>query len=597
MKSETKAKLIARIKSLQGLTDDERADLLELLRTNKTYGLVWENHKEDVEERLRDELPVLIEDVSKRIAPPNSLIDSELQEAPNHILIEGDNLEALTALAYTHAGKIDVIYIDPPYNTGNKDFVYNDSYVDNEDTYRHSKWLSFMAKRLRIAKKLLSDRGVIFISIDDNEQANLKLLCDEIFGLLNFVSVAARRRRKSQANLSKSISPIHEYVLIYLKNSGHELNKIAAQIDLSDYQNPDNDPRGPYKTMPCTNRGGSRYSVITPTGRVIEDEWRFKIETYRQLEQDNRLVFPRGGAGKPRYKLFLSDKKDSGVVANTWWDELESNQDGAIQLKNILGDCFNNPKPVGLITFILKLGSNSCSTILDFFAGSGTTMHAVMALNAEDGGHRKCILVTNNENGICENVTYERNKRVINGYTKPNGEAVEGLHANKLRYYRTAFVGRSRSPRNLRKLVRLATDMLCIKEDLYCEQTEFAGQAVVKQAFRYFEHGGKRMMVIYREEAVPLLVPLIEKLTLPEGERIHVYVFSPSEDPWAGDFETVADKVELCALPMAILNAYKRVLPKRKEQVIYVDNNNKKEGYNDEDRTLGGLFAAEGGDV
>ena len=428
-----------------------------------------------------------------------------------------------------------------------------------------------MSKRLRIAKKLLSDRGVIFISIDDNEQANLKLLCDEVFGERNFISIAARRRRKSQANLSKSISPIHEYVLIYLKNNEHELNKIAAQIDLSEYQNPDNDPRGPYKTMPCTNRGGSKYSVVTPTGRVIEDEWRFKIETYRQLEADNRLVFPRGGAGKPRYKLFLSDKKDSGVVANTWWDELESNQDGAIQLKNILGDCFNNPKPVGLITFILKLGSNTNSTILDFFAGSGTTLHAVMQLNAEDGGHRQCILVTNNENGICENVTYERNKRVINGYTKPNGEFVEGLHGNNLRYYRTDFVGRSRSPQNLRKLVELSTDMLCIKEDLYAEVKDFAGQRTYKNIFRYFEKGDKRMLIIYREEAVPLLVPLIEKFELPQGERIKVYVFSPSEDPWAGDFEDVEDKVELCALPMAILNAYKRVLPKRKEQNIYVD--------------------------
>ena len=232
---------------------------------------------------------------------------------------------------------------------------------------------------------------------------------------------------------------------------------------------------------------------------------------------------------------------------------------------------FSNPKPIGLIRYLLRTLQTQNSTILDFFAGSGTTLHAVMQLNAEDGGHRQCILVTNNENGICKNVTYERNKRVINGYTKPNGEAVEGLHANNLRYYRTDFVGRSRSPQNLRKLVWLATDMLCIKEDLYAEQQAFAGQEVVKQAFRYFEKGDKRMLVIYREEAVPLLVPLIERFELPRGERIKVCVFSPSEDPWAGDFEDVQDKVELCALPMAILNAYKRVLPKRKEQNIYVD--------------------------
>lgn len=155
-----KHKLIDRIKTLEGLTDDERSALLGLLNETKTYGLVWEDKPEEVEERLRTELPVLKEVKSRAIISDNA-------DAPNHILIEGDNLEALTTLAYTHEGKIDVIYIDPPYNTGNKDFIYNDSYVDSEDSYRHSKWLSFMSRRLRIAKRLLSDRGVIFISIDD----------------------------------------------------------------------------------------------------------------------------------------------------------------------------------------------------------------------------------------------------------------------------------------------------------------------------------------------------------------------------------------------------------------------------------------------
>ena len=175
MNSNDRANLIKRINTLEGLTDKERSALLGLLRENKTYGLVWEDKPEDVEERLRDELPILTE-------VPERAIINEDKDAPNHILIEGDNLEALATLAYTHEGKIDVIYIDPPYNTGNKDFIYNDSYVDKEDSYRHSKWLSFMSRRLKIAKKLLSDRGVIFISIDDNEQAQLKLLCDETFG-------------------------------------------------------------------------------------------------------------------------------------------------------------------------------------------------------------------------------------------------------------------------------------------------------------------------------------------------------------------------------------------------------------------------------
>ena len=176
-----KQELASTIRNLQELTDEQKSALLELLHEKKQYGLVWENHEEDVEEQLREQLPVLKE-------VPEHRILSEDKDAPNHILIEGDNLHALTSLCYTHEGKIDVIYIDPPYNTGNKDFVYNDSFVDSEDGYRHSKWLSFMEKRLRIAKKLLSDKGVIFISIDDNEQANLKLLCDEMFGERNYLN-------------------------------------------------------------------------------------------------------------------------------------------------------------------------------------------------------------------------------------------------------------------------------------------------------------------------------------------------------------------------------------------------------------------------
>ena len=205
-----KKELYNKILQLDGLTNEEKSELLGLLRKQKKYGLVWEDKPEDVEERLRDELPVLIEDATKAIICDDA-------DAPNHILIEGDNLEALTALAYTHEGKIDVIYIDPPYNTGNKDFVYNDRIVDKEDSYRHSKWLSFMNKRLRIAKQLLSDPGVIFISIDDNEQAQLKLLCDEIFGVNNYISTLPRITKASGKTTDK-IAQNHDYVLIFAKD-------------------------------------------------------------------------------------------------------------------------------------------------------------------------------------------------------------------------------------------------------------------------------------------------------------------------------------------------------------------------------------------
>ncbi len=558
-----KNKLKQKIEELEGLTNEEKSELIKLLRSQKKYGLVWEDKPEDVEQRMLNEQPVLVE-------VPERAIISDDAEAPNHILIEGDNLEALTVLSYTHSGMIDVIYIDPPYNTGNKDFTYNDTYVDKEDGFRHSKWLSFMNKRLKIAKNLLSKKGVIFISIDDNELSQLKLLCNEIYGESNFVACPVRRRRKSQANLSKNISTIHEYVLIYRKNIIHELNKIEANIDVSSYKNPDHDPRGPYTTMPCTNRGGTKYSVVTPMGNIIEDEWRFKKETYDELYNDNKIVFPRGGKGKPRYKLFLTEKQQGGVIPNSWWDELESNQEGAIVLKQILGkDAFSNPKPVGLITFLEKLATSKCSTILDFFAGSGTTLHATMQLNAEDGGHRQCILVTNNENGICENVTYERNRRVIQGYTTPKGEDVPGLTRNNLRYYKTKFVPRDKSPKNLRRLMELSTDMLCIHNDTYIEKT-FAGKRINNKIARYFESndGSKRILVIYLDEAIQAMVELIKREATMKKAKLMVYVFSPNGYAYDDDFEDVADKVKLCAIPDAILNAYRRVLPKRKPQYL-----------------------------
>lgn len=565
-----KYELAKKINELEGLTNDEKSELIKLLRSQKKYGLVWEDKPEDAEQRMVNEQPVLVE-------VPERAILSDDAEAPNHILIEGDNLEALTALSYTHTGKIDVIYIDPPYNTGNKDFSYNDTFIDRENGYRHSMWLSFMDKRLEISKNLLSSRGTIFISIDDNELSQLKLLCDEIFGERNFIACPVRRRRKSQANLSKNISTIHEYVLIYRKNIEHELNKVEANLDLDSFKNPDNDPRGPYTTMPCTNRGGTKYSVVTPTGNVIEDEWRFKKQTYDQLFEDNRIVFPRGGKGKPRYKLFLSEKQRGGVIPNSWWDELESNQEGAALLKQILGeDAFSNPKPVGLITFIEKLSTLKDSTILDFFAGSGTTLHATMQLNAEDGGHRRCILATNNENGICENVTYERNRRVIQGYTTPKGEKVPGLTRNNLRYYKTQFVPRDKSPKNLRNLMALSTDMLCIHNDTYIEKP-FVGKNINNKIARYFESndGSKRMLVIYRAEAIQALVELMKQefknAESKENGKLMVYVFSPNGYAYDDEFEDVADYVSLCAMPDAVLNAYRRVLPKKRQAQLLDD--------------------------
>ena len=588
MNSNDRANLIKRINTLEGLTDKERSDLLGLLRENKTYGLVWEDKPEDVEERLREELPILTE-------VPERVIISEDNDAPNHILIEGDNLEALAILAYTHEGKIDVIYIDPPYNTGNKDFIYNDSYVDKEDSYRHSKWLSFMSHRLKIAKKLLSDRGVIFISIDDNEQAQLKLLCDEIFGADRFITNLIWQKKTGAAD-ANGIAIITEYILVYCLDPQNaknifSYNKNAFDIKRYRYTDEFEKIRGPFY-YDSLDRGSIQYSdglnygieapdgsMIFPNGRLsfVNDGWTWKWSKEKvEWGIKNKFIEivptnKKKNGWAVKYKIYLNvDNEGNAIEKSVPYKNLISgilNADAANDIKTIFNSkAFSYAKPIELIKLFINLIANKKGIILDFFAGSGTTLHATMQLNAEDGGHRQCILVTNNENNICEEVTYERNRRVIQGYTNAKGEEVAGLTKNNLRYYRTGFVGRNRSMQNMRKLVNLATDMLCIKEDLYTEQNTFGGQKTYKGIFRYFDDGKKQMLVIYREEAIDELVDIIYDMDIPQP--IKVYVFSPSEDPWEGSFDDVSDKVELCALPQAIYNTYRRILPKKKDAII-----------------------------
>ena len=298
----------------------------------------------------------------------------------------------------------------------------------------------------------------------------------------------------------------------------------------------------------------------------IQTVWRWGKEEKSRANL-NKQIF--GKVNRNGGYMIVQKYRKTTKMQRSIWDEKEFvNERGSEVLKEILTqNIFSYPKSVATIKRVLELGTNSTSTILDFFAGSGTTLHATMQLNAEDGGHRKCILVTNNENNICEEVTYERNKRVIQGYTTPKGEEVEGLHNNNLRYYRTNFLSRDKSVKNMRQLVRLATDMLCIKNDIYTE-APFCGKNINKNIARYFDNGqGNRMLVIYEERAIQLLVQLMAQ-TEDDGIKTMVYVFSPGADPYTDDFEDIAERVKLCALPSAIYEAYKRVLPKRKPKFL-----------------------------
>lgn len=562
-----------KIRQLEGLTDEERNGLLALLNHQKKYGLVWEEKPEEVEERLRVQLPVL-EEVKERALLSND------PAAPNHILIEGDNLEALVALTYTHEGKVDVIYIDPPYNTGNKDFSYNDSFVDAEDGYRHSKWLSFMSKRLKIAKQLLSDRGVIFISIDDNEQAQLKLLCDEVFGNDHFVENIIWQKKFSRSNDATYFSSMHDHILCYVKSVDKQKGWTIGLLPRKDetpkgYSNPDNDPRGVWTSVILSAKSGSDsllYEIVTPSGRVCLPPngryWSCSKETFERWRSENRIWFGNNGDGTPRRKTFLSEVQ-GGLRPNSilFQEEAGNNQEARQEMKSIFDGegVFDGPKPTKLLRLLLLIANTKDATILDFFAGSGTTLHATMQLNKEDGGHRQCILVTNNENKICEEVTYVRNKRVIQGYVTPKGEFVEGLKANTLRYYRTKLLPRVDTNQNRRALMVACTELLCIEQDLYEEQSCFAGRKLNPRKARYFAQGKRRMLVIYDEQTVDTFAELLREMEV--EERIRIYLFSFNGYPHTDNFMEVLDKVELCALPQAIYNVYNRVLPKAVEPV------------------------------
>ncbi|MBD5212021.1 MAG: site-specific DNA-methyltransferase [Bacteroidales bacterium] len=626
MKATDKNKLIDRIKSVEGLTDDERAALLGLLNETKTYGLVWEDKPEEVEERLRSELPVLKEVKSRAIISDNA-------DAPNHILIEGDNLEALTTLAYTHEGKIDVIYIDPPYNTGKKkEFKYNDDYIDKENPFRHSIWLSFIKKRLIIAKKLLSEHGVIFLSIDDHELSSLKLLCDEIFSnnfIENFVV-----QTDGHTDNQDEITGIHEYILCYSKRKEHKgINNIVDpntkedskilrdfaenSITKNGAKNPPSEiilPEG----FPCEietlnvsvpTNVGPFLDAVSKNGFISRDITstfgvKYPVCLTPMIVENGVLSQPctvfSGWMNNGKLKKFINNNclpiQDEDTMLRFFLSKngviyyrREGRQSHYVQsiLRNFgttetnkymlerMGVSFEYPKPVELIKYVLSLYTDKNSKVLDFFGGSGTTMHAVNLLNSEDGGARICISCTNDENGICSQVHYPRIKYILeNDYSLPQGEQVK-KHNSNLRYYRTNFVGRRRTPQNMRRLMLLSSDMLCIKENLYTEHDMFEGIPTLENGLRYFADGKKQMLIVYNEEAIYDLIDAIENMDV--KTPIIVYVFSPGNDAWNVEFESVSEKVRLTALPAAIYNAYKRVLPKPKNTLLNPENEAKEE--------------------
>jgi len=591
-KIKNKQELISKIKNAEGFSNEEKSQMLALLNESKTYGLVWEKSTEDAWEMMKDYVPVLKEDESKRI--------DHGSENPNHILIEGDNLNALTALSYTHEGKVDVIYIDPPYNTGKEDeFKYNDKFVDAEDSFRHSKWLSFMDRRLRIAKRLLKQTGLIFISIDDNELCQLKCLCDELFNTSN---------NPKQSNClgvlvwdlgtgtqAGHFTRAHEYILVYTKNkdainnfSGGEgtidhsaLKKISKKNPAIDFQFKAGTKFMAEDGIELTGSWGGSEKTEIVEGRMVAENNKLKYDVtlragFAMVNQmrtwfNGQNTIDSKGQHVTEFYFNSSGvlhyvKEKSIINPPTIIKEVGSTKVGTNELAAIFGntDAFGYPKPLDLIKYLLKLHKED-SVIVDFFAGSGTTLHATMQLNAEDGGHRQCILVTNNENNICEEVTYERNKRVIEGYTKPNGEFVEGLKDNNLRYFKVGFTPREKTDENMFRLAKNSVNLLRIKHDVYKEK-QFGVLENPYKRYRYFEEDGKQLLVILDTELIGDIVEQLEEMEV--SKPIPTYVFTTGAYPFTEDFESVADKVELYPLPHCLYQACERNMPKMIDKEI-----------------------------
>lgn len=387
----------------------------------ETYDFTWVGKKQAILEAATP--------IRKTLRPCKE--ESVNWDTTQNLYIEGDNLDVLKLLQDCYANQVKMIYIDPPYNTGNDVFVYNDDFRVERDEYEdqaqirdeegykmrtnkntsgrfHSEWCSMMYPRLKLARNLLTEDGVIFISIDDREVDNLRKICDELFGERNFESIIKWRRRSNQPNdTTKMVATVSEYAVVYAKNSDvlkkHKAFGTVAISEerLSDYSNSDNDPKGDWSSTPwCASKGqgGSRYIITTPTGRVYDEIWLGTKKTFEKHLQEGRIVFTSNGEGKPRKKIYKSEALKKGKAAIDFWvgDTFGDNLLANSELKQIfeLDRVFDYPKPVKYLWTMTRIGApTSDAIILDFFSGSATTAHAVMKLNAEDGGNRKFIMV------------------------------------------------------------------------------------------------------------------------------------------------------------------------------------------------------------
>ena len=557
-------------KDLQKEINELKAQVKKLQKNN--LGLVFEDKPEEVVTQCEQYVPVLKEVRARRV---------EAVSRPNNLLIEGDNYHALSVLNYTHKKNIDLIYIDPPYNTGAKNWKYNNDYVDKEDAYRHSKWLSLMRHRLNLAKNLLKDDGVLICAIDENEQAHLSVLIEQIFSAheQHTITIVHNPRGVQGTNFSYT----HEYAIFVIPKDRKTIGDRVIE-------------EGDIKLRGLRDNGGESlrtdarncfYPIIVKDGNIIgfgdvvpnqihpqkvekkkdgdyiypidnegvERKWRYARQSVEKVQHLLNVVESKNG-------IEIQIGKDFGKYRTVWVDKrFDANEYGAKLLREIVPNCdFDFPKSLYTVYDCLfaVVGDRPNANILDFFAGSGTTGHAVLEMNKKDGGNRKFILCTNNENnngngegGIAEKVCYPRIKSVIKGYKNKKGEKVEGLES-ALFYYKTDLVNIEhlhRVPDEAKiRVAYQAGEMIAVREDTLSE--------VEKNEWWQIFEGEAQLTAIYFKEDKSKLAELTEKLEK-KGLPVALYIFSWAKSEYKGEYSSASVRIE--DIPEPILEVYKEL--------------------------------------
>ncbi|OHA80340.1 MAG: hypothetical protein A2V96_01225 [Candidatus Yonathbacteria bacterium RBG_16_43_6] len=567
-------------KDYSELSKDDLIKIVEKLESRKKYGLIWDEEKvkEQFEKDAVNALPVLKEVKGKEISDKNG--------GPVNILIEGDNYHALSVLNFTHQGKIDFIYIDPPYNTGARDWKYNNDYVDDSDSFRHSKWLSFMDKRLRLAKNLLKDDGVICVTIDDYELPRLWMNMEEIFGHNNHLGTLVIRNNPKGRMTKRKLSLVHEYALFFGKTSESFVRKlpVAPEDKTHNYQK---DEDGNWFLQVNLRKQGVDSSAVNKTGKLSDryypiyfDPKTGQVSSIKKLPVEILPIDPTGQKRIWRRSKDVIDqmckvgdlwvKKQTtngyqvyykfrgGLEGQTpqsiWYDaEFSASEYGTSTLDKILGkrEMFQYPKsPFAVMKSILSGTNDKDATILDFFAGSGTTGQAVLELNKQDGGGRRFILCTNNENNICDEVCYPRVKKVITGYKGAKDSDVKGL-GGSLKYFKTKFVTDASNKDDFKiRITKECTEMLCLREGIFDE---------IKKTddYRIFQQGDQTLAVYYSLDR-KALSDLKKELNKIDGDKVF-YCFTL--DPIGVDKSDFIgwNNVSLEPIPQKILDVYKQI--------------------------------------